>query len=718
MQTDEFQEISKEIIRVCGSIAIDMNLLPLAFTLLAKILSWDPFDIKSILLLSYAYFKNKSYISVIHLLIDAVNFEKTVIAEDVRIWKQLAISYYKLNRYEDAHHAILQSIKLLELEQNSLITHLDKLETKRKIKYNNYNTSANDEIMAIDLELKKIKRQIQQDKKLEHNIFVLYCRITLLAQIKNVPFEQLLIPFQQALNKLNHDKSYFVEVLLTRAQLFRKFQFTNKCREDLFTVIKILNDNSEEFDNDELLVKVLYSYHFLASLEFTLGMSNNNSENNLQVSLNLIKEAYSNFVLPVVYSQPLLILETEINYLSGSAHNIRKYVEKLKYHIPLSNRTNQPMIYYTLGRLHHLLSSQHGFNSDENLKKAYDYYQQALSLTQENPIIWVSIAALYFELDQLDDALSTYYQAINLSTSNDLIQGLSHSEAKFYRKFAAIAWFGISQVYTMTNQIDNAIDSINEAIKLFKLDNDIFYANKLDVFHRTLLLNQVKSKKNKSTSKVHDIFLNSKQEDFQPTQSDLDAANTQNEDKLDFVVPNVPIEILIDFQTYRDEKVFKVEYELERIHLKDDEDEADDESTSSINNKSNTTIRNDNTALEVEGTIDLKSIMTSNTSNLSTAKNSSPSIPSLKLSNSISVTDVSKQSTATSLDSIPYFNNYGNNNNYDTNNIFTKNNNKAIMNYSNIDTSNNLLTIDSNIHSSSVNNNNDANNNCNFSNHS
>ena len=101
-----------EILQKCGSLAIDMDKLPLAFELLTKTLENDPLNLKTLLLLSNAYLKNKSFINVIHLLISAVNSKSNIILNNIMIWQKLAVSYYRLNRFDDSNHAILQALAL------------------------------------------------------------------------------------------------------------------------------------------------------------------------------------------------------------------------------------------------------------------------------------------------------------------------------------------------------------------------------------------------------------------------------------------------------------------------------------------------------------------------------------------------------------------------------------------------------------------------------
>lgn len=103
-----------EILQKCGSLAIDMNKIPLALELLKKTLELDPLNLKTLLLLSNAYLKSSSFINVIHLLITAVNSKSKRILNNILIWHKLALSYYRLNRFDDSNHAILQAVSLFE----------------------------------------------------------------------------------------------------------------------------------------------------------------------------------------------------------------------------------------------------------------------------------------------------------------------------------------------------------------------------------------------------------------------------------------------------------------------------------------------------------------------------------------------------------------------------------------------------------------------------
>lgn len=631
---EKIQNTQTDILRVCGSLAIDMNLLPLAFDLLSKVLHRDPLDVKTLLLLSNAYMKSDGYINVIHLLINAINSRSQSILNDPRIWKQLAISYYKLNRYDDSNHAISQALSSFDSgdcnNSNNNINHNSNSHINNNhipnnnniltspLGHNNSITSLNNDRTTDD---NYFQNQISQLAKLnKQKLFVLRCRISLLADPKAHRIESILPFFDEAVNSLEmvNNLPLYVEILITRAQLFRKYGLYDRCKDDLFTVIGILNENANAFKVRDLIHKVSYAYHFLASIQYTLT-------NNYKLSISLINESLTNFNHTESSAHRLTILACQINYLNAT--NIAETIDKLTLEVPMASESSQAMMYYMIARLSLRM------DPIKNIEVAYEYYQKALSIAPEKPYVWISIAALYLRLGQLNDALSTYSQAINLSLSNDLGLSLTLAEIKFYNVFAALAWFGISQVYTATNQLSSAIDAINQAIRLFKLENATQHVRELELVHSSLILNHGKWKKlneyknkksnlgdvsdrreshknnEKSKTSNHDSNLTSVEssvpsESSVSSVSNMEGSSSSNnesttvetdqfdhqknkaangktdtgsyfENIMDYSIPNVPMETLIDFETYKDYEVFKLENVIDRVDLNTTNVDAD-----------------------------------------------------------------------------------------------------------------------------------------------
>lgn len=574
METDDFQRLNTDILRKCSDLALDMNLLPMTFSLLSKLLSYDSTDIRSLLLLTNAYLKNKSYINVIHLLMDAINSKLDFIINDYRLWKQLAFAYYKLNKYDDAHHAIsqaLSSVSSPRLAYQRLQVNLENNNTSNPVTttkhtHNNIennelnsnltknNTTTSNHISSYTSLLPKEEEEI-----LKYKIFVLNCRISLLAPERTHSISLLLLDFQMALSHIDFQKniSLYLEVLITRAQLFRKYRLMDKCRQDLIQCLTILNENKERFKREDLSNKVAYCYYFLIAIEFI-----NNSD--FDLALKLISEVHTNFQLPALYLQKILVLEAYIRTIHNP-NDGKNFVERLKLEIPIVTDAVKPNLFYALGRL--VLQN----STDEDIEKAYSYYQDALGITPTDPIIWISIASLYFDLGQYEDALSTYSQAASLASSSEILQSCTMFEIRLYKKFAALAWFGISQVYCATSQITNAISAINESINILRMENDKVHINELEGIKERLQVSQTKYRRFKESRTVQEI-INS--EEGLSDSEKVSSSTPGNNIKIDYTIPDVPFELLIEYETYQDQHVFTCEYELDPVNITDPELEA------------------------------------------------------------------------------------------------------------------------------------------------
>ncbi|CAL9731877.1 hypothetical protein MOUN0_M07514 [Monosporozyma unispora] len=603
MQTDDFQNLNSDILRKCSGLALNMNMLPMTFSLLAKLLSYDSTDIRSLLLLSNAYLKNKNYINVIHLLIDAINSKTDFIINDYRIWKQLAFAYYKLNKYDDADHAISQALSSISsprmaFERQQL--HID----------NNHNNTSHGVKTYIEGEAgktihhpKSYTMLLPKDEEeiLKYKISVLNCRISLLAPEKTHSISLLLSDFQMALSQIDFNKNIplYLEVLITRAQLFIKYHMIAECKQDLIQCLTILNENKQAFKRNDLSPKVAYCYYFLISLEFL-------QNSDFDLSMKLIKEVQTNFQLPALYLQKFLILEAYIRTINNP-HNSRFLIDRLKMEIPLVSDLIKPRLFYALGRL--VIQDK----TDENIELAYHFYQDALSITPEDPIIWVSFAALYFELGQFDDALSTYSQAASLASSSEILQSCNLFQIRLYNKLTALAWFGISQVYCAINQLSNAVDSINEAIGIFRIENDKVHAEELERIRTELQILQNKYRRYKESRTVQQL-INS--EEGHPNDDDdddddymNDSAKSDSQSNIDYLVPDIPFEMLIEFETYQDQNVFTTECELDPVNLTEVKEDKITSKIESVQQHSNPIIVSNNVTNLVPSNINNGSVI-------------------------------------------------------------------------------------------------------------
>ncbi|SMN21831.1 similar to Saccharomyces cerevisiae YBR112C CYC8 General transcriptional co-repressor, acts together with Tup1p [Maudiozyma saulgeensis] len=584
-----------EILQKCGSLAIDMDKLPLAFELLTKTLENDPLNLKSLLLLSNAYLKNKSFINVIHLLITAVNSKSKIILNNIMIWQKLAVSYYRLNRFDDSNHAILQALALFEksskysmIINNNSITETSQqfplkvegtniLNADVTVESNNNNNNNNNiqkkpTTTQIDNEdsNNKTDSSMNNDNILptlsEYKMYVLRCRILLLMDNRYGTLDEVLPAFDKSLQFLEKfgNFNYYLDVLITRAQFFKKFENTINCKNDLMYVLRLLDEKRDQLKPNDHLIKVSYTYYFLASLIYE------ENPNNYHEAIKLIHSGIEKYQHMTSSIKPLLLLETQLIFLSGDNNEISSKIDQLKLQLNLDSPKDQALTSYMIARL--LLKQ----NREHNANQAYEYYQKTLKILPKEPWIWISIASLYLGLGQFDDALSTYTQAVNhslytdenqsekserslsdassvtsnSSTSNNLLPSY---ELKFNNIFAAIAWFGISQVYTATDEYKNAIDAINQALKLFKIEKDSENVNKIKTLLSKLIVLEVNSNNENSTEHTTDYEPKTNSSD---SIEKIDKTINKDEKSLKYENPDVPIFVLIDLMNHRDGKLF------------------------------------------------------------------------------------------------------------------------------------------------------------------
>lgn len=584
------KELEKEIFQKCSSLAIDMDMLPLAFELLSKTLNNDALDLKTLLLLSNAYLKNNSFINVIHLLINAINSKSKTILNSILVWQKLALSYYRLNRFDDSNHAISYAVSLFE--RTSRYSHTMNMSDKQTQTETQSTDSTLDESSsdrgsheaesgvpnAVELgEVQKTAQEAQTPSLSEQKLYVLRCRILLLMDTKSSNIEGILPIFDRCLLFLEKigNTDYYLDVLITRAQFFKKFNHTSNCRTDLMYILKILHENKGSLPLENLLYKVSFTYHFFASIIYEERPSR------LDEPISLIKEGINNFPHMISSVKRLTLLQAQLVYLGGTPEELDNTIKQLQVEASLKNMKFQlSTTCYMVARL--LLKQDKKGNSSV----AYDYFQMALKLTPNKPWIWISTAALFMELGQFNDALSTYTQGVNRSLYNDEGQNekseksfsdessdssnssvqntlLSSYEIKFNNIFAAIAWFGISQVYTATGDYKNATEALNQSLKLFKIEKDMEHVNQLKALLSKLIileadtvehdtLGTLNTKPSTLTDKISEIENTNK--DLPKSHVDSDS-DTENEVKYD--KPDVPISVLIEFSNFNDEMIFR-----------------------------------------------------------------------------------------------------------------------------------------------------------------
>jgi len=101
--------------------------------------------------------------------------------------------------------------------------------------------------------------------------------------------------------------------------------------------------------------------------------------------------------------------------------------------------TNDGQTWYLLGRC---------YMAQQQYRKAYDAYQQAVYRDGRNPTFWCSIGVLYYQINQYRDALDAYSRAIRLNP------------------YLSEVWYDLGTLYESCNQISDSLDAYQRAAEL------------------------------------------------------------------------------------------------------------------------------------------------------------------------------------------------------------------------------------------------------------
>eukprot|EP01119_Soliformovum_irregulare_P008699 TRINITY_DN217_c0_g1_i1.p1 TRINITY_DN217_c0_g1~~TRINITY_DN217_c0_g1_i1.p1 ORF type:complete len:733 (-),score=188.95 TRINITY_DN217_c0_g1_i1:215-2413(-) len=95
--------------------------------------------------------------------------------------------------------------------------------------------------------------------------------------------------------------------------------------------------------------------------------------------------------------------------------------------------------WYLLGRC---------YMAQQQYRKAYDAYQQAVYRDGRNPTFWCSIGVLYYQINQYRDALDAYSRAIRLNP------------------YLSEVWYDLGTLYESCNQMSDSLDAYQRAAEL------------------------------------------------------------------------------------------------------------------------------------------------------------------------------------------------------------------------------------------------------------
>lgn len=355
------------------------------------------------------------------------------------------------------------------------------------------------------------------------DLHVMQCRFFLKQGVHQYPLEALLPYFDKMLESVKvsgASANVHVEALVTRAQLLYKYADFERALVDLESAMVLLNSRPEAFRVGERLFKISYTYLLASTLQFLANRPND--------SLKLVEDAIVSYPHTAKSLQPLILANGMMN--SVIEKDLVGTLDKMVLEEPHSAKGTAYLMNYIIARILLQLDPVH------NVYEAYGYYQRALNLNISKPYTWISIGSLYLRLGQINDALSAYTQGSVLALeSSEAVQRTSTDNSKFLinfnHLFGALALFGIAQTYIFSRDLTSAVEALSRSAQLFAKANNPQQVEELQRQIQTL-----------------SIYLN----------------NPVNTVDVEYTIPDVPFQLLLDLLLYQDYGAFTVKERIEK----------------------------------------------------------------------------------------------------------------------------------------------------------
>lgn len=285
-----------------------------------------------------------------------------------------------------------------------------------------------------------------------------------------------------------------LESHLSLASLYFQFSLYDQSLAEMTFALNLLDSIQSSIPLNEKLSKLTCIYTFIAILHQRLNDPNNALQLLQQVKDLAPTESHvircciemaqisllSNYEPQIETS--IALLTSELNILT----NLKSFSADAS---SVVSSNEEFMLRYILARCHSHLG---------NTETSYYQFQQLLKIFinhDYSPLVWTSIASLYLQLDQLADSLQAYSQAVQIAMDKLNDPALLNATAefsnvylslKFYKLFAGYGWFGISQVYSKTDQIKDSLNALEQSIELFRSGGDMATAQQLQQYYEQI----------------------------------------------------------------------------------------------------------------------------------------------------------------------------------------------------------------------------------------
>lgn len=364
---------------------------------------------------------------------------------------------------------------------------------------------------------------LESYRRVDPDLHVIQCRFFLKQGTPLYPLDALLPYFDKMLESVKVSgatSNIHVEALVLHAQLLYKYSEFERALLDLETALVLLNSKPECFNTGERLTKISYTSLFASILQFLAGRPKN--------SLKLVEDAISSYPHTSHSVQPLILASGMMN--SVLEKDLAGTLDRMVLEEPHSAKGTSFLMNYIIARILLQMDPVH------NVYGAYGYYQRALNLNISKPYTWISIGSLYLRLGQVNDALSAFTQGSVLALEpSQAAEQMSTTHSKFLinfnHLFGALAWFGIAQTYIFSRDLASAVEALSRSAQFFAKANNPQQVEELQRQIQAL-----------------SIYLS----------NPISAINVE------YTIPDVPFQLLLDLLLYNDSDAFNVKNRIEK----------------------------------------------------------------------------------------------------------------------------------------------------------
>ncbi|SCU99780.1 LAMI_0G00760g1_1 [Lachancea mirantina] len=412
-----FEGALGESYAICGRIAWTMGLNKAAIEHFRRAVEKLPGDVTVLIALARAVGQEGgNEQSALNVLLESPLARQEAL--DYRIWLQMAESYYKLQRADEALYANAKAIETLEAQKR---------------------TDAQAAILQSRIMLLKSD---ENPELLLRELAPIFVRAVEIARACNEPESEL-------------------KARLLLAQLYKRFARYPESRSESYACLSIMNSILGSLPIELGIKRMAYLYSFLAAVEFQMG----NKEQALAVCHSALQS------LPRSAHASLLFCTTADLLLAlGDKDKLRAFLPQLLNEKDFTTNKSSSFVYlfhWKIGRFYDALN---------DLNSSFAFYQSAMNLRPKSAALWIAIGCLYLKMRQLYDAEIAFSQALSCCNKGTFYPQFLN---RYYRIFAAYSWLGLSQVHVSASRYQSAANAVSQCQALLFKENDMVHVAKV-----------------------------------------------------------------------------------------------------------------------------------------------------------------------------------------------------------------------------------------------